>query len=40
MRKHLSKYCRGGVGSAKLREKINSVSTREEIEELIEILFP
>ena len=22
MRKHLSKYCRGGVGSAKLREKI------------------
>ena len=40
MRKHLSKYCRGSVGSAKLREKINSVSTREEIEELIEILFP
>ena len=40
MRKHLSKYCRGGVGSAKLREKINSVSTREEIEELIKILFP
>lgn len=40
MRKHLSKYCRGNVGSAKLREKINSVTTREEIEELIEILFP
>ena len=40
MRKHISKYCRGGVGSAKLREKINSVSTREEIESLIEILFP
>lgn len=40
MRKHLSKYCRGGVGSAKLRERINAVSTREEAFDLVKILFP
>lgn len=40
MRKHLSHYCRGKTGSARLRERINSVSTREELEELAEILFP
>ncbi len=39
MRKHLSKYCRGTVGSAGLRNRINSVSTREELDELVEILF-
>ncbi len=40
MRKHLSKYCRGERGSAKWREKINCVSTREELDELVELLFP
>lgn len=40
MRKHLSHYCRGKTGSARLRERINSVSTREELEELTELLFP
>ncbi|MCH5184283.1 MAG: tRNA dihydrouridine synthase DusB, partial [Oscillospiraceae bacterium] len=40
MRKHLSHYCRGKTGSARLRERINSVSTREELEELAELLFP
>ena len=40
MRKHLSHYCRGKTGSARLRERINSVSTREELEELVELLFP
>ena len=40
MRKHLSHYCRGKTGSAKLRERINSVSTRSELEELVELLFP
>lgn len=40
MRKHLSHYCRGKTGSARFRERINSVSTREELEELVELLFP
>ena len=40
MRKHLSHYCRGKTGSSRLRERINSVSTREELEELADILFP
>lgn len=40
MRKHLSHYCRGKTGSAKLRERVNSVSTRPELEELVELLFP
>lgn len=40
MRKHLSHYCRGKTGSARLRERINSVSTREELEELAVLLFP
>lgn len=39
MRKHLSHYCRGKIGSARLRERINSVSTREELEELADLLF-
>lgn len=40
MRKHLTKYCCGGVGSAKLRERINAVSDREELEKLAKELFP
>lgn len=40
MRKHLSHYCRGKTGSARFRERINSVSTREELEELVQLLFP
>lgn len=40
MRKHLSHYCRGKTGSARLRERINSVSTREELEQLADLLFP
>lgn len=40
MRKHLSKYCRGERGTAKMREKINSVTTKEELYALAEILFP
>lgn len=40
MRKHLSKYCRGGVGCAKYREQINRLSTAEELETMVDVLFP
>ncbi len=40
MRKHLSKYCRLTPGSAKMRERINAASTREELNELADLLFP
>lgn len=39
MRKHLSKYCRGNFGSAKMRERINCASTREELFDIVDILF-
>ncbi|MBO4366780.1 MAG: tRNA dihydrouridine synthase DusB [Clostridia bacterium] len=40
MRKHLTKYCRDYRGSARMREKINAATTREDLEELIATLFP
>ncbi|MBP5231457.1 MAG: tRNA dihydrouridine synthase DusB [Clostridia bacterium] len=40
MRKHLTKYCRDLPGSAKMRERINSASTRKELEDIADLLFP
>ena len=40
MRKHLSRYCRETPGSAKMRERINAASTGEELNELVDLLFP
>lgn len=40
MRKHLTKYCRDWRGSARIRERINLASERNELIEIIETLFP
>lgn len=40
MRKHLTRYCRGGIGFAKLRDQISRLSTKTELEEMVGILFP
>ncbi|HAN22108.1 MAG: tRNA dihydrouridine synthase DusB [Clostridiales bacterium GWF2_36_10] len=38
-RKHLSRYVKGMYGSAAVRDKINSVRTQEEINEILEQMF-
>lgn len=38
-RKHLSQYVKGMYGSAAVRDKINSVKTQEEINEILEKIF-
>lgn len=38
-RKHLSRYVKGMYGSAAIRDRINSVKTQEEIQEILEEVF-